>query len=382
MNTKPLPTKFAPAERLASDEIEAQSVQFQHMPLSVWALDAVPDIFLIVNAQRQIVFANQALARYLNLESRECVNGMRPGEALRCVHAQETEGGCGTTEFCATCGAVRAILSSLEGRATVEECRLTLQGGEALDLRVWATPVHLNGERFSVFTIKDIGDEKRRRALERVFFHDILNTASGASSLVSLLDGASLSEQYELKADLTTAIDRLISEINAQRELAAAENNDLVVRPSSVQSLDVLYEAAVVGRGYDVARGKRIRVAPDAEDVSLIIDRILLGRVIFNMTKNALEASKSTDYVTLGCRKLADGDGAKVEFWVHNPGAMPDEVQLQIFQRSFTTKGMGRGLGTYSMQLLSERYLNGKVSFESTPDKGTTFRARYPLVLA
>ena len=382
MNALPLPTHFAPAERLSQDDIEAQSTQFTQMPLSVWALDAVPDIFLIVNAQRQIVFANEALTRYLSLPSRECVNGMRPGEALRCVHAQETEGGCGTTEFCATCGAARAIVSSLAGRAMVEECHLTLQGGQALDLRVWATPVGMNGERFSVFTVKDIGDEKRRRALERVFFHDILNTASGASSLVALLNGAGPEEQYELKADLTTVIDRLITEINAQRVLMAAESNELVAHPCSLQSLDVLYEAATVGRGYDMAKGRRIRVNPDAEDVPLVTDPALLGRVIFNMVKNALEACKPNDYVTLGCRRLAASEGDEVEFWVHNPGVMSRTVQLQIFQRSFSTKGPGRGLGTYSMQLLSERYLKGKVSFESSTDRGTTFRARYPMVLA
>ena len=57
------------------------------------------------------------------------------------------------------------------------------------------------------------------------------------------------------------------------------------------------------------------------------------------------------------------------------------EVQLQVFQRSFSTKGTDRGLGTYSMKLLSERYLHGSVSFTSTPEEGTIFRARYPLQL-
>ena len=42
---------------------------------------------------------------------------------------------------------------------------------------------------------------------------------------------------------------------------------------------------------------------------------------------------------------------------------MPRQVQLQIFKRSFSTKGAARGLGTYSMRLLSERYLKGVVSF-------------------
>ncbi|MCP4457600.1 MAG: sensor histidine kinase, partial [Cytophagales bacterium] len=49
------------------------------------------------------------------------------------------------------------------------------------------------------------------------------------------------------------------------------------------------------------------------------------------------------------------------------------EVQNQLFKRSFSTKGAGRGFGTYSMKLLGEKYLNGKVWFESTIKDGTTF---------
>ncbi|MGK0289243.1 MAG: sensor histidine kinase regulating citrate/malate metabolism, partial [bacterium] len=68
-----------------------------------------------------------------------------------------------------------------------------------------------------------------------------------------------------------------------------------------------------------------------------------------------------------------------IEFSVHNPAVISKDIQLQIFQRSFSTKGENRGLGTYSVKLLSEQYLNGKVRFSSEAGKGTTFYVRYPL---
>jgi signal transduction histidine kinase len=52
---------------------------------------------------------------------------------------------------------------------------------------------------------------------------------------------------------------------------------------------------------------------------------------------------------------------------------MSEEVQRQLFQRSFSTKGIGRGLGTYSIRLLTENYLKGKVSFISNETEGTVF---------
>jgi signal transduction histidine kinase len=91
------------------------------------------------------------------------------------------------------------------------------------------------------------------------------------------------------------------------------------------------------------------------------------------MIKNALEATPAGGTVRLEVRPE---DGAR-EIAVHNPGAMPREAQLQIFQRSFSTKGRGRGLGTYSMKLLSG-YLDAELSFSSSEQEGTTFRLRLP----
>jgi signal transduction histidine kinase len=106
-------------------------------------------------------------------------------------------------------------------------------------------------------------------------------------------------------------------------------------------------------------------------------DPALLSRVLTNLVKNALEASAVGEIVTLTCRSW----GEFVEFSVHNPSVMPPEVRRQIFQRSFSTKGAGRGLGTYSVKLLTERYLGGTVDFDSVEGEGTTFRARYPRFL-
>jgi signal transduction histidine kinase len=122
-----------------------------------------------------------------------------------------------------------------------------------------------------------------------------------------------------------------------------------------------------------VAKNKKIVLAPDCEDVRLHIDRTLLSRVIGNLVKNALEAESAGATVTLGCKKTGDG----AAFTVHNPAQMPEDSRLQVFQRSFSTKGAGRGLGTYSIRLLTEKYLKGKVSFTTGPE-GTAFTAEYP----
>ncbi len=127
-----------------------------------------------------------------------------------------------------------------------------------------------------------------------------------------------------------------------------------------------------------------MQLADDTADVHFLVDETQLRRVLDNMLKNALEAEDTEAKITLGCRFLPSDPlqgrpRDMVEFWVHNPRVMSEAVQWQIFRRSFTTKGKGRGLGTYSMKVLTERYLEGEIDFTSEPGQGTTFQARYPV---
>lgn len=369
------PTKFAPAERASIGTLQTQADYWLEHPLLQRVFDTVPDIVLILNQERQIIFANKSLLQTLGLADEKQVLGLRPGEALGCVHAIETAGGCGTTEFCKTCGAVKAILSSLGGKEAVEECRIILQNGEALDLQVWATPLQVEAELFSVFAVKDISHEKRRRILERIFFHDLLNAAGGLRGFVDILQEAKPTELETVKEAIAKLSDRLIEDINTQRQLSLAENNELVVDLDPINSIGLLREIIEMYARHDVARNRSLQLDPAAEVISFISDTTLLRRVIGNMVKNALEATTPGRTVTLSCRIA----GEEVEFSVHNPVYIPRDVQLQMFQRSFSTKGAGRGLGTYSMKLLSERYLKGWVSFTSSPEQGTVFIGRYPL---
>ena len=374
---KKSPTEFAPAERAAPESIERQARLFDARKLLGLLPDAVPCVVLVVNQQRQIVFANERVTDLLPPERQvKRVLGLRPGEALGCTHAFENEGGCGTSEFCRTCGAVGAVLASQNGNANTRECRITRgKGSEALEFRVWTTPVAIDGEAFTIFAALDIAHEKRREALERTFLHDIYNVAYGLSWYGDFLKSAAPDKVGEHADTIRRLTRELIEEIDAQRVLLRAETGELVLTFESMDSRRLLQETVELYSGHPVCHNRRLRIDDRAESVPLVSDRTLLLRVLCNMVKNALEACRPGETVTVSCVT----QGNEVEFRVHNAGFMPRNVQLQIFQRSFSTKGRGRGLGTYSIRLLTERYLKGSVSFTTSAEAGTTFRARYPL---
>ncbi|HON06531.1 MAG TPA: HAMP domain-containing sensor histidine kinase, partial [Verrucomicrobiota bacterium] len=123
-----------------------------------------------------------------------------------------------------------------------------------------------------------------------------------------------------------------------------------------------------------ISQDRFITIDYNSKNTLILTDPGLFKRVLFNLIKNALEAIGINKTVTIG----AIEDNETVTVYIHNPTFIPERIQLQMFNRSFSTKGQGRGLGTYSAKLLTEGYLQGKVWFESTVEKGTTFYVKLP----
>ncbi|MFH1580763.1 MAG: PAS domain-containing sensor histidine kinase [Pseudomonadota bacterium] len=380
MNDNKRSTDYAPAERASEGQINQEADLLIALPLLGQLLDSIPDIVLILNEQRQIVFANQALADAFDITDRRGIYGLRPGEALQCIHADETICGCGTTSFCKTCGAVNAILSGLRGKKKTEECRISQKNtGIAFDFRVTATPFKASNASFVIFVATDISHEKRRNVLERTFFHDISNTLAGVVGYADLLPISSINKQKDLLEQLAISVHRLQAEINSQRGLISAEIGDLSVCPQSVRSREFLHEMVTFyKKGGLSSASVQIDLDDTSIDIMFVSDKTLISRVFGNMLKNALEASQPADKVLAGCRLDSE---MYICFWVQNAQFMPPDIQLQIFNRSFSTKGKGRGIGTYSMKLLTEKYLKGKVAFSTAHEQGTIFSVTLPLIL-
>lgn len=308
-------TEFAPAERSDPSELAAQIKQVDDFIGPSCVLNMLPEGILVLNRNRQIVFANKTTQKLLEPGDPQQIYGMRPGELLDCLHASESPGGCGTTRFCSACGAVKAILKGLEGQEAVEECHLIQKkSGNALDLRVWVSPLSIDGQQFDLFFISDISDEKRRYVLERIFFHDILNTASGIFGFAELLGVVGEAELKECQDHLYILSQQLIEEIHSQRDLMKAENHELTVTFKQVDALHFINELAALYKGHEVARSKKISIIQGSREVAFQTDAVLLARVLGNMLKNALEASEGGETVSIGCEVI---DKA-VRFQVHN----------------------------------------------------------------
>ena len=358
------------------EQVRTEHLHISAVPHFRDLLNAFPSPAVILNHFHQIVAANQWLCAFLSRREGELL-GMRIGEALRCIHLANGNGECGTSRFCETCGALEAILNTQRpGGGDVRECTISFEtdhGERALDLRVTASSLDLGGI-FTVLVLNDISDEKRRAVLEQMFFHDVLNTALGVSNLLEVLPALSDQHRQETASLAFQLVQYLIEEIVAGKDLAAAERGDLAVHLKSLDAREILKSLCDFFANQPVKREKEVVLKEVSGPCTVTTDRVLLKRVLGNLVKNALEASVEGQEVGLSYQN----HGPAV-FRVHNEAAMPEEVKLQVFQRSFSTKSLaGRGIGTYSAKLITERYLGGSLSFTSSEGEGTTFTVTLP----
>ena len=157
--------------------------------------------------------------------------------------------------------------------------------------------------------------------------------------------------------------------------IAQAEKNTLKLDLSSFESLILLKEIRDYYDTCCLSQDKLITLDSTSQSVNMVSDRRLLNHVIRQMICNAVEASPMGQTVHIGC--FAEHNHCT--FWVINEAVIPDFVQDKMFLRDFSTKSQTRGLGTYSIKLLSEKYLRGRTTFTSKVNQGTVFRATFPL---
>ena len=370
-------THFASADRTDPRVLEREIEIVSNNPVMNTLLETVSGLIAVLDENRQVVAVNDAFMDALGIHDLHEVFGLRHGEALACTHSSDEPGGCGTTRFCSSCGAAIAIVTSLDVDETAERMcalRTTRDGGEAdLCLLVQSHPVRIDGVRFLLLFLQDITADWRRAALERTFFHDIKNMLGSLSTASALLTAGETDP--ELVQIIRRSAARLAREVAIQQCLCDEEDCAWQLDLESTTLGELLGELDMLFGKHPAVEGKRLEIAAPTEDAVVRVDVSLLLRVLGNMVANALEASAPGATV----RVWADVADGQVMFGTWNDGLIPDAVALRIFQRNFSTKdGPGRGIGTYSMKMIGERYLGGEVRFSTSAEDGTTFELLIP----
>lgn len=371
-------TLFAPAARAPAKVLERDIAFVRAHPVTDALLALADGLLAVLNEERQIVGVNRQLLDALRAASAESVFGMRLGHVFECVHAGERPNGCGTTEFCGSCGAALAVSAALGAPISQQrKCVITTRapaGPRELCFELRASQLRSGQRKYVVLFLRDTSEQERLAAIERIFVHDVsshLVALVGASELLAA-EGAG---DKALLDTLAAAARHVRGALAVQRAMTTPLARQGPFPLETVYLAPFFDDLVRTFSTHTCATGKSLDRSGLDIVPSIRSDSSLLMRVLGNMLVNAFEATAQGGVVSIGC----DRTPSHVVFWVHNDTVMPRELVVRVFQPHFSTKAeAGRGLGTYSMKLIGEKLLGGKVELTSDAPHGTTFRFAHP----
>lgn len=370
-------TFFAPAARDGKSHIVEQSKHISNCNTMHTLVQSAPHLLLVINSNRQIVAFNEAFIASLGMAAPEEALGLRLGEVLYCKYAFDEPGGCGTTQYCSSCGAAIATMAAIDNdRPCERKCALAInKNGQTNDfcLLIRSQPVVVEGARWILLYAQDISQQQHWANLEKEFLQDLDNKLCYVQNYSHYVQDKIPTSDALSK--LTLTIGRVVREIRLQDTLKNHHNiaSFALIEVVSLLSIRNLIFSTILNN--KAMMGKNIEEDGTTQDVHISTDPVLVSRVTINMLINALEATEDGGTVKL---KTVVND-THITWHVWNCAYIPENIQLRIFQKYFSTKSdTGHGLGTYRMKLMGEKYLGGTISFESKADSGTTFSYSVP----
>jgi signal transduction histidine kinase len=236
--------------------------------------------------------------------------------------------------------------------------------------------------------LKELAQKERLASLGQAsaeFVHDLGNPLTIVWGYVQLLaKKLEQSEKENGSANPTSAKELNIIEQNVRlcRELLTMWQSYGSVEASPHKPISVTQIVREVAKGVGpmaVQSGVELRCDICDDPCTLLGDSVQIMRAIQNVIINALQASaEKKGAVSVSCARK----DFYVDVRVEDTGYGISPAQLaKIFDPYFTTKQgkSGTGLGLYITKKVIEDH-NGSIKVDSTPQVGTTFTIRLPLL--
>ncbi len=281
---------------------------------------------------------------------------------------------------------------SLQLQQTIEE----IQSGEtkritytnergSVQLLINATSIIMNGEKLTLLVFNDIENEMDEKEIDswirliRVLAHEIMNSIAPITSLSDTLLSLHKNDDPEIEASqlkentinglhvISETGKGLISFVESYRKFTRipkpereyVDMNEFIHRMVILCSMEPYFENVTIDT----------EIHP--ENVKVFADPNMLGQVLLNIMKNAIQAMQGKKNSKLHVRVEAAANQTQIKITDNGPGIEP-EILNEIFVPFFTTKTEGTGIGlSIARQIM--RTHGGNIKVSSIPGKETTF---------
>ena len=165
----------------------------------------------------------------------------------------------------------------------------------------------------------------------------------------------------------------LIQQIDTLSSIASAFSNFAKMPAQQNETLDVV---KTVKLALDIFNEDYIVFTSDSKDIIAKFDRTQLIRVVTNLVKNGIQAIPKGKEPKILVHVKEETKQVVITV-TDNGSGVSEENKTKVFEPKFTTKTSGMGLGLAMVKNIVETH-NGTISFESTPNVGTTFKVIIP----
>jgi two-component system sensor kinase FixL len=172
------------------------------------------------------------------------------------------------------------------------------------------------------------------------------------------------------------ALERISDQTNRTREVVQrirdfVKKRDVEMRVENLSH--VIEEAIALTRSSVRDTGLTLDMQIDPTNLYVVIDRVQVQQVLFNLLRNAIEAMQGQPRRELVVA-INRVEGGLVQISVADTGpGLPDEVRQRLFRPFVTTKATGMGVGLSVCKAIVEAH-RGELWADDNPGGGTVFR--------
>lgn len=212
--------------------------------------------------------------------------------------------------------------------------------------------------------------------------HEFRTPLSTILSSADLIEAYTEQEQQKKRLRHTqrikSSVANLTSILNDFLSLSRLEEGKLNLSRSEFELPSVWTEVQEGVQGL-LKKEQTLTISGLGQIPTLYTDRRILQNIFYNLLSNAIKYSGEGQPIE--CRVFASNGNLKIEIQDHGIG-IPKSEQQYLFTRFFRAHNVeniqGTGLGLNIVKGYIE-LLDGDISFESSPEKGSTFRVEIPL---
>ncbi|HVS75561.1 MAG TPA: ATP-binding protein [Steroidobacteraceae bacterium] len=225
--------------------------------------------------------------------------------------------------------------------------------------------------------------------------HELRTPMNGVVGMTELLARTPQSAtQMRLTETIRSSAQVLLRIVNDLLDLSRAQAGKIVLEALPVDLDRILEECARLFSATTQSKGIRLDVRPPAPQRRVPTGRTLIGdpfrirQIVMNLVGNAVKFTEQGGIVVQAEAEIPEADRAAVRITISDTGIGMDAATVEkIFQpftqadESTSRRFGGSGLGLAICRELAE-LMGGRITVESAPGAGSTFRVLLPLELS